>query len=135
MRSRLRHAFPSFFATFASSAVKILGDFSNIFAPPPGLFRDFIANKGPYANRRLGDPCVALGPRLGGPWVAQGPPKPNPKQAEGRKLFPSTKYQLPTTVFLSKIIFPPPGQRLQKNTSDLQHIVSLFVRFCQGKLC
>jgi hypothetical protein len=32
MRSRLRHAFPSFFATFASSAVKILGDFSNIFA-------------------------------------------------------------------------------------------------------
>jgi hypothetical protein len=74
---------------------------------------------------------VALGPRLGGPWATLGSPKPNPKQAEGRKLFPSTKYQLPTTVFLSKIIFPPPGQRFQKNFW-LKRIISYFIRSCQG---
>jgi hypothetical protein len=37
------------------------GNFGDLFPPPPGLFSTFIANKGPSANRPLGDPGVTLG--------------------------------------------------------------------------
>jgi hypothetical protein len=67
---------------------------------PPSPFSTFVTNKGTYADRRLGLPCVTLGWPLRGPWVAQGPSKPNPKPNPSRQRvatalavqIPSNKY-------------------------------------------
>jgi hypothetical protein len=78
----VRFSRPWLFRSRAMSAMT--RDHGDPYPTPSRLFCIFVANKGTYPNRPLGDPCVTLGWPLGHAWATQGPPKPNPKQAEGR---------------------------------------------------
>ena len=91
---------------------------------PPGICERFVANKGAYANRRLGGPCVAPG------WPLGGQASPNPNQARVADS-PSTNYHLPSTVFV-KDRLPAAWAAGSRNTSTPKRVISYFVRFCQN---
>jgi hypothetical protein len=92
--------------------------------PPPGICERFVANKGSYANRRLGGPCVALG------WPKHHP-IPNPIPIRQRVAdSPSTNYHLPSTVFV-KDRLPAAwaaGSRNTSTPSELYRILFAFVK-------
>src|SRR5690349_9113360 len=88
------------------------------FIPHPA-FSCFIANKGTYANRRLGHA-----------WATQGPPNPRPKPSRrGVVSLCRCQLWLIASCYLLAALF----SKTVGTMAPCSRIISYFVRFCQEK--